>query len=588
MAKSHNKNGMTDSVTEPAPSVSVETMQHGWNELVLKIKELEAARGALEQENKALRGMLETVIAHRQKSHSELVVLLTTLISKLPINDIGVLVSRMVEHNNSVNHFLNGIVKGGVDAQMEQPDLIKTLEHAKVDLRAAVKPLVEELCQCGAPLEKEMLISLVEDPELFYKPSAVRARRCYVKGQVPRDRVAREFGEAAFGLFSDMTTDPKLNPHPKPDEIVLAFRKEFAELLPQAQGLAPEKRDALLKLYEQVRASRSGSEAARAQHIAFQSLSFIIDLLHYYDHQNTEAVDVVFAQRLPGAIEQLVLGGGSDKLELKLIERAEKLLRYIISTDHRQMVINNIGKGGGPAKLLKFVLRLRAPKVADLDEIVPEFVKALVPLRSNPTPEEIQPLIQLIDPTMQKPVLRGILHTDRLRRSDSETLVKAVAGALGIEGLDEPKGDAALPPDLERQQAWGRIKDQFVQRHDPASIAAAFRDRLRAKYDGDEIRQSWITLTEVDPMSLIRVFCQLPYLADGRTDPIARPIMETYVSRLMHEKYAATYQKVLNSLKNLHKAKADSPTLVNFVTLVRWVDAEAATRLSAEIGMPAQ
>jgi hypothetical protein len=563
-------------------------MQHGWSELVLKIKELEAARGALEQENKALRGMLETVIAHRQKSHSELVVLLTTLISKLPINDIGVLVSRLVEHNNSVNHFLNGIVKGGVDAPMEQPDLIKTLEHAKADLRAAVKPLVEELCQCGAPFEKEMLTALIDDPEVFYKPSAVRARRCYVKGQVPRDRVAREFGEAAFVLFSDMTTDPKLNPHPKPDEIVLAFRREFPELLPQAEGLAPEKRDALLKLYEQVRASRSGSEAARAQHIAFQSLSFIIDLLHYYDHQNTEAVDVVFAQRLPGAIEQLVLGGGSDKLEIKLIERAEKLLGYIISTDHRQMVINNIGKGGGTAKLLKFVLRLRAPKVSDLDEIVPEFVKALVPMRSNPTPEEIQPLIQLIDPTMQKPVLRGILHTDRLRRADSEILVKAVAGTLGIEGLDEPKGDAALPPDLERQQAWGRIKEQFVQRHDPASIAAAFRDRLRAKYEGDEIRQSWITLTEVDPLSLIRVFCQLPYLADGRTDPIARPIMETYVSRLMHEKYAATYQKVLTSLKNLHRAKADSPTLVNFLTLVRWVDGEAANRLSAEIGLPVQ
>jgi hypothetical protein len=60
--------------------------------------------------------------------------------------------------------------------------------------------------------------------------------------------------------------------------------------------------------------------------------------------------------------------------------------------------------------------------------------------------------------------------------------------------------------------------------------------------------------------------------------------METYVSRLMHEKYAATYTKVVNSLKNMHRANPNSPTLVNFLALVRWVDAEAAERLSADVG----
>ncbi len=577
---------MTESATESVSTASVDDIQHGWNELMLKVKELEAARGALEQENKALRTLLETVIAHRQKSHSELVVLLTTLISKLPINDIGVLVSRLVEHNNNVNHFLAAIIKGGTDAPMEQPDLIRTLEHAKAELRAAVKPMVEELLASGVPLETEMLQVLVKDPELFYKPAAVRARRCYVKGQLPRERVAREFGEGALSLFCDMTTDPKLNPHPKPDEIVLAFRREFPELLPQAAGLSPEQRDALQKLYGQVRTSRSASETARAQHIAFQTLSYIIDLLHFYDNQNTEAIDVVFAQRLPTAIEQLVLGGASDKLEPKLVERAEKLLAYIINPDHRQMVINNVGKGGGAGTVLKYVLRLRAPKASDLDETVPEFIKAMVPAKSSPKVEELQSAIQLIDATMQKPVLRALMHTDRLLRNDSVALARAIGAALGIQGLEETKADAALPPDIERQQAWNRIKDLFIHHQDPGSIAAAFRDRLRAKYDGDEIRQSWIVLTEVDPMSLIRVFCQLPYLGDGRTDPISRPVMETYISRLMHEKYAATYHKILNSLKNLFRAKADSPTLLNFLALVRWVNPEAATRLSAEIGMP--
>jgi hypothetical protein len=53
----------------------------------------------------------------------------------------------------------------------------------------------------------------------------------------------------------------------------------------------------------------------------------------------------------------------------------------------------------------------------------------------------------------------------------------------------------------------------------------------------------------------------------------------------MHEKYTATYKKIVNSLRNLHAAKSDSPTLVNFLALVRWVDAEAANRISHDIGM---
>ena len=79
----------------------------------------------------------------------------------------------------------------------------------------------------------------------------------------------------------------------------------------------------------------------------------------------------------------------------------------------------------------------------------------------------------------------------------------------------------------------------------------------------------------------------MPYLADGSTDTIARPVMEAYVSRLTHEKYAATYTKVVNSLKNMFKAKPDSPTLLNFIALVRWVDTAAANKLSADVGMAA-
>jgi hypothetical protein len=35
----------------------------------------------------------------------------------------------------------------------------------------------------------------------------------------------------------------------------------------------------------------------------------------------------------------------------------------------------------------------------------------------------------------------------------------------------------------------------------------------------------------------------------------------------------------------MHKANPHSPTLLNFVALVKWVDAQAANKLNADIGM---
>ena len=63
--------------------------------------------------------------------------------------------------------------------------------------------------------------------------------------------------------------------------------------------------------------------------------------------------------------------------------------------------------------------------------------------------------------------------------------------------------------------------------------------------------------------------------------------METYVTCLMYEKYAAIDQKVLNNLRNMYKAKPDSATLLNFSALIKCVDPEAASRLAKDVGMAA-
>jgi hypothetical protein len=578
---------MTQSEDQTILIASVGDVQHGWHDLKLRVSQLEAERAVLQQENKDLRTMLERMVEHRQKTHTELVNILSSLVTKLPMNDVGFTVSKLVEHGAHVTEGCAVLMKAKGEVALPQPALLKALDQTKRELVAAVKPLVEDLIKLDTPLEHTVLNALPTDPESFFTPKVVRANRCYVKGQLTRERVLREFGEEALPLFADLTTDPKLNPRPKADEIVLGFKPEFDSLLATA-ALSAEKKTALQALSQRVQKSKGGGEPARAQRNCFNKLSFVLELLHYYENSNTEAPDVIFAQRLPALIEQLVTSGGAEALEEKLIVQAEALLTHIVAPDHRLMVINNIGKGGGLGRTLKFVLRLRYEKVADLDELVPEFVKHLIPHKKAPTLAEVLPLFRLLHAEMLRPVCRGIMATDRIRKDEAEALGRALAKELGVKGLEEEMVHASsLAPDVERQLAWDNVKDLITKRADAGTIAGAIRDRLRARYDSDEVRQSWITLTEADPISLIRIICQLPYTQDGRTDPIARAVLESYVTRLTHEKYASTYAKVLNSLKNMCRANANSPTLQNFLAMIRWVDPAAAGKMSGEIGLAA-
>ena len=573
---------------QPAqPPASLEEIQQGWNALTLRVGQLEAEKIALDQENKALRSLLERVIDHRQKSHNELVLIMTTLVSKLPLNDLGAIVARLVEHNTNVSHYLAALVKGTVDVQLPQPEVLKTLEQTKRDLLAALKPAIDELIKSESPLQPEMLQSLIEHPELFFSPPVVRANRCFVKGYLPKERVIKEYGPEALPLFTDMTTDPKLNPNPKQEEIALAFKSDFEALLQQNSNANPDKRQNIVALYQRVQQSKANTERARSQRNAFLRMSFILELLHFYNNQNTEAPDAIFAQRLPSLVEQLVLAGPQDGLDEKLLQQAEGLLAFVISPEYRHMIINNVGKSGSVAKTLRFVLRLRTGKLPgpELDQEITDFVKHLVPSHKLPKAESLLPFLRLIRPEMQRLFVRSLVRSDRLRKEEADALGKALASALELKGLDEQiKAEEAIPPEIERLRAWAKVRDLIARRSDTATIAATIRERLSSNYDAEEIKQSWVTLIEADPISLIRIFSQLPYRSDGSTDSIARPVMETYISRLLHEKYAGAYTKVINSLRNIFNAKPDSPTLVNFLALVRWVSPEAASKICADVG----
>jgi len=584
---------MSDDNTIMIARSSADEVQAGWHDLKLRVSQLEAERTVLEKESKDLRALLERVIEHRQKSHGELINLLSTVVAKLPINDIGVVVSKLVEHNTHVAEVCSALAKGKMEATQIQPQILRVLDQTKRDLKAAIEPIVEELIKLDTPLETAMLRSFVANPEAFFAPASVRANRGFVKGQVTRERVVREFGEAALVFFTDVTTDPKLNPRPKPEDIMLAFSSNFEALLQQNPNA--EKRAELQALYQRVQRSKALTDEARAQKNAFLRLSFILEVLHYYENQNTEAPDVIFAQRLPPIVEQLVVVNPHENLNEKLIVQVEGLLANIINIDHRLSVINNIGKAGGTGKSAKFVLRFRAEKAPTdnpsiLNEVLPEFIKHLcTPPPTQPAQQQAAAaVLKFLSPDLQKLTLKGLMNSDRLRKDESDALTKTISKELGLADLEVVlKPAAIITPEMERQLAWDKIKDLVSSRADPTVIANAIRDRLHAKYDSDEVKQSWITLSEADAIAFIRTFCQIPYLPNGKTDAIAQPVLESYVVRLTHEKYASTYAKIVTSLKNMFKAKPDSPTLLNFVSLVRWVDAAAAAKLSNDIGMNA-
>jgi hypothetical protein len=576
----------TENGTDPA--ASVEEIQKRWNNFTLRVEQLETGNSALEGENKLLRQLLERVIEHRKKSHTELVNLVTTLVTKLPFNDLGVIVTRLVEHNNQVAEISAALIGGKLDENQLQPAVLKLLDKTKRDLTAAVKPLAEELIKLDTPLETSMLQSIIAQPENFFTPPVVRACRCFVKGQLPRERVIRQFGEPALVFFKDLTTDVKYNPRPKPEEIVLGFAGDFDALLAQHPNAIGDKKAELLALHQKIKESRTPSEKSRAQKNVFLKLSFILEMLHYYENQNTESPDAVFAQRLPPLIEQLVVTGERDSLDENLLKQAEELLAFVISLDYRHSIINNIGKSGGLAKTLRLALTLRTEKAPDQDEAAVEFVKHFIAPEKVPPVETFVTVMRLINPNRYRKVIEAILSTDRIRKADAETLGKAVAKELGINDFEGVfKKAEALTPEKEQQMAWENIKELIHSRATPAEITAAIRKRLHAKYDADEVKASWLTLTQSDALLLVRVFCLLPYLPDGQTDPVARAVLESYVSRLTHEKYADTYNKVVGALRNMHRVKADSPALVNFISLVRWVDPVAAEKLSNDVGMVA-
>ena len=181
-----------------SPVASMDEIQKSWHDLTLRVEQLETGNSALEHENKSLRQLLERAIEHRKKSHADLVNLLTTLVSKLPLNDVGVIVSRLVEHNVQVGDVCAALVHGKNDDAMLQPAILKTLDKTKRELNAAIPPLVEELIRLDAPLEAAMqagLRDIVKDILDSLTPREAKVLRMRFGIEMSTDHTLEEVGK---------------------------------------------------------------------------------------------------------------------------------------------------------------------------------------------------------------------------------------------------------------------------------------------------------------------------------------------------------------------------------------------------------
>src|SRR5258707_5675982 len=143
-------------------------------------------------------------------------------------------------------------------------------------------------------------------------------------------------------------------------------------------------------------------------------LSFSINLLIFCEAKIPDPADVVFAQRLPALIEHLVLAGPEDNLDERLILQAEALLAYVISPDHRLMIINNVGKSSVAGKTLKYVLKLRGDRTPETYSVIAEFIKHLAPSPpQKPLPDTFVAAFRLFKPDLQRQGTRALMNCYR-------------------------------------------------------------------------------------------------------------------------------------------------------------------------------
>ena len=197
---------------------------------------------------------------------------------------------------------------------------------------------------------------------------------------------------------------------------------------------------------------------------------------HYYENQTTESPDVVFAQRLPPLVEQLVIAAEGETLDEKLIKQAEDLLALIIKPDHRAFRHQQHGQGQA-VRTLRFVLTFRAVKLTEIDPGTQDLIKHLIPAGKIPKTATLLPILRRFRRTRRSSSSAAIAATERFRRqerpkrSPRPSPRNSVSKDLG----SRPSRSIFSAGSRNASSLGAHLRRPYHQPAPPADIAAAIR-----------------------------------------------------------------------------------------------------------------
>ena len=111
-------------------------------------------------------------------------------------------------------------------------------------------------------------------------------------------------------------------------------------------------------------------------------------------------------------------------------------------------------------------------------------------------------MLRFLSPEAQRVVVRAILNSDRLRREDAEPLGQELIKELGL-----PQIAISRPDGISDKTQMGPVHHQGTDRQPRFAneITEAIRKQLHAKYDADEVKQSWLVLAESRNQVLVTI-----------------------------------------------------------------------------------
>ncbi len=219
---------MAQTENDPGPVPSVEEIQKAWRELTLKVGQLDAELTAAQQDNKVLRSLMERMIEHRQRSHSELITH-----SHRPRRQIAP--QRPRRHRLAAGRAQRAGRRGfrqpcqgenrGRSAAARHPEGAgENQARPRHRLEGPPPGNWRGSTRHSRPASSSRSSS---SRTPFSRPPSSAPPAVTSRATSPRERVVKEFGEEALVFFKDLTTDVEIQSAPQAGRNRAGLQKRF-------------------------------------------------------------------------------------------------------------------------------------------------------------------------------------------------------------------------------------------------------------------------------------------------------------------------------------------------------------------------